>query len=144
EVGDPRRNPHRPRLLRLAHPPVHRPRRRVRVRRGPRRRACRCDPVRHARRRIRPPRQRLHVRDHPAPPRPGRPGPLAHRRDRPRSRPRRRPLRRPGSPRPRRGPTRPVHDPGRRHRACSRRPGLRRPLRLLPAQPDPREGHPDM
>ena len=58
-------------------------------------RARRRDAVRHARRRARPRRRRLLLRDDPAPLRAHRPGAVADRRDRARRRPRRRPLRRP-------------------------------------------------
>ena len=77
---------------RLADPALPRPRGRVHVRRRPRRGARGRDAVRHARRRVRPPRRGLHLRDPPAPARDRRPGAVADRRDRPRGRPRRRTL----------------------------------------------------
>ena len=128
------RHPHRPRGLRLADPPLRRPRRGVRVRRRPRRRARRRDPVRHARRRASATtattaRFETILRRYEL----DRPGAVADRRDRARGRPRRRPLRRPGGARPRRrrcaacrwscdDDARP-----RRHRA-----DVRRPVRVLP------------
>ena len=51
EVGDPAGHAHRPGRVRLADPPVHRPRRGVRVRHRPGRGPRRRDAVRHARRR---------------------------------------------------------------------------------------------
>src|SRR5215211_6966962 len=135
EVGDPGRGAHRPGGLRLAAAPLHRPGGQLRVRRRPGRGALRCDPVRHARGRARPPRWRLQLRDHPAPLPAGRSGAVEAGRAGARGRPGRRALRRPRGPRAGCRAARAVDDLGRPSGAGDVRAPVRRPLRVPPAGP---------